>query len=144
VIAGGGVGVRRVVGDDLLVGPACSESFRMGPASIAEAIWEVLVEWGVGTRWLSSRLACGDPWGRRVRVGGRFGLGVGVLVVERISPNFPVRLPVITTGSVTSSVFGLGAKVRWRWKDPAVSCADPGPEDEGVAAIEGDSWLDGD
>jgi hypothetical protein len=26
----------------------------------------------------------------------------------------------------------------------AVSSADPGPEDEGVAAIEGDSWFDED
>jgi hypothetical protein len=26
----------------------------------------------------------------------------------------------------------------------AVSGADPGPEDEGVAAVEGDSWLDED
>jgi hypothetical protein len=26
----------------------------------------------------------------------------------------------------------------------AVSCADPGFEDEGVAAVEGDSWLDED
>jgi hypothetical protein len=26
----------------------------------------------------------------------------------------------------------------------AVSCADPGPEDEVVTAVEGDSWLDED
>jgi hypothetical protein len=26
----------------------------------------------------------------------------------------------------------------------AVSCADPGPEDESVATVEGDSWLDKD
>jgi hypothetical protein len=26
----------------------------------------------------------------------------------------------------------------------AISCVDPGPEDEGVAAVEGDSWLDED
>jgi hypothetical protein len=63
VVAGGGVGVRRVVGDDLLARPACSERFRMGPASIAEAVWEVLVERGVCTRWLSSRLACDGLWG---------------------------------------------------------------------------------
>jgi hypothetical protein len=61
VVAGGGVGVRRVVRDDLLAGPACSESFRMGPASIAEAIWKVLMEWDVNTRWLGSQLACDDP-----------------------------------------------------------------------------------
>jgi hypothetical protein len=92
----------------------------MGPASIAEAIWEVLVGWGVGTRWLSSRLACDDPWGRRVRVGGGSGLEVGMLVVERnFAENFPARLPVITSGSVTSPIFGLGVMVRRRWKDPA-------------------------
>jgi hypothetical protein len=34
--------------------------------------------------------------------------------------------------------------VRRRWKDPAVSSADPGAEDKGVAAVEGDSWLDED
>jgi hypothetical protein len=28
---------------------------------------------------------------------------------------------VITSGSVTSPVLGLGAMVRWRWKDPAPS-----------------------
>jgi hypothetical protein len=49
VIAGGGVGVRKVVGDDLLASPTCSESLRMGPASIAEAIWEVLMERDVST-----------------------------------------------------------------------------------------------
>jgi hypothetical protein len=26
----------------------------MGPASVAEAIWEVLVEWGINTQWLST------------------------------------------------------------------------------------------
>jgi hypothetical protein len=26
----------------------------------------------------------------------------------------------------------------------AISCADPGPEDEGVVTVEGDSWLDED
>jgi hypothetical protein len=59
-------GVRSVVGDYLLAGPACSESLRMGHASIAEAVWEVLMEWDVSTGWLSSRLACNGPWGRRV------------------------------------------------------------------------------
>jgi hypothetical protein len=66
VVAGARVGVRGVVGDDLLAGPARDESFRVSPASIAETKREVLVEWGINTRWLSSRLACGDPRGRRV------------------------------------------------------------------------------
>jgi hypothetical protein len=30
----------------------------MGPTSVAEALWEVLMEWDVSTRWLRSRLAC--------------------------------------------------------------------------------------
>jgi hypothetical protein len=35
--------------------------------------------------------------------------------------------------------------VRRRWKDlGAVSSANLGPEDKGVAAVEGDSWLDED
>jgi hypothetical protein len=32
--------------------------------------------------------------------------------------------------------------VRRRWKDPAPSAADPSAENEGVAVVEGDSWLD--
>jgi hypothetical protein len=83
VVARGGVGVRSVVGDDLFASPVCSESFRMGPASIAEAIWKVLMEWDVSTQWLGSRLACNDPRGRRVQVGDGSGLEAGVLIVER-------------------------------------------------------------
>jgi hypothetical protein len=49
VVAGSGVGVRGVVGDDLLAGPARSESLRVGIASVAEAVWEVLMEWEVRT-----------------------------------------------------------------------------------------------
>jgi hypothetical protein len=93
----------------------------MGPASIAEAKWEVFVEWVINTRWLSSRLACGDPWGRRVRVGGGSELEVIVLIVERNFVEFSDEIAVITSGSVTSLVFGLGAMVRRRWKDPAPS-----------------------
>jgi hypothetical protein len=55
----------------------------VGPASIAEAIWEVLVEWDSLKRWLKSRLACNDPGGRQVRVGGGSILKVDVFVVER-------------------------------------------------------------
>jgi hypothetical protein len=49
VVAGDGVGVRSVVRDDLLASLACIESLHMGLADVAEAVWEVLVEWGVGT-----------------------------------------------------------------------------------------------
>jgi hypothetical protein len=41
------------------------------------------MEWGVRTRWLSSRLAYDSPRGRRVRVGSGSELEVGLLVVER-------------------------------------------------------------
>jgi hypothetical protein len=61
VVAGDGVGVRIVVGGDLLPSPACGMGLRMGLASDAEAVWEVLMEWGVRTRWLNSRLACDGP-----------------------------------------------------------------------------------
>jgi hypothetical protein len=54
----------------------------MDLASDAEAVWEVLVEWGVSTRWLNSRLACDGPRGRRVQVGVGSQLKVGVLVVK--------------------------------------------------------------
>jgi hypothetical protein len=55
----------------------------MGPAGVAEAIWEVFVQWGCLTRWLRSRLASNEQGRRRVRVGGGSKLDVGVLVVER-------------------------------------------------------------
>jgi hypothetical protein len=55
----------------------------VGLAGVVEAVWEVLMEWGVRTRWLSSRLAYDGPRGCRVRVGGESKLEVGVLVVER-------------------------------------------------------------
>jgi hypothetical protein len=62
VIAGDRFGVRVVLGGDLLPSPACGKSLRVGLASDAEAVWEVLMEWGVRTRWLDSRLACDGPW----------------------------------------------------------------------------------
>jgi hypothetical protein len=55
----------------------------MGLAGVAEAVWEVLMEWGVRTRWLDRRLACDGPRRHRVRVGVGSKLKVGVLVVER-------------------------------------------------------------
>jgi hypothetical protein len=145
VVARGRVGVRGVVRDDLLASSAYSESLRKGSASIAEAIWEVLVERDISTRWLSSRLACNGPWGRRRRVGYGSGLEVGVLVVERNFAEF--------FGEVARDHFGKrhgpslwvgcpGEAALERASD--VSCADPGPEDEGDTAVESDSWLDED
>jgi hypothetical protein len=71
VVAGDGVVVQVVLGDDLLPGSARRESLRVGLASDVEVVWEVLMEWGVRTRWLDSRLACDGPWGGRVRGGVR-------------------------------------------------------------------------
>jgi hypothetical protein len=61
VVAGDGVGVRVVLGDDLFPSLTFGESLRVGLASDAEAVWEVLMEWEVRTRWLNSRLACDGP-----------------------------------------------------------------------------------
>jgi hypothetical protein len=44
VVAGDGVGVRGLLGYDLLADPTCSESLRVGPADVAGAVWEVLIE----------------------------------------------------------------------------------------------------
>jgi hypothetical protein len=43
VVAGDGVGVQVVLGDDLFPGPARRKSLRVGPAGVAEAVWEVLM-----------------------------------------------------------------------------------------------------
>jgi hypothetical protein len=103
------------------------------------------MEWEVRTRWLSSRLACDGPWGRRVRVGGGSKLEVGVLVVKRNFAEF--------SGEFARDHFRKRYKPRARVgshgeaaleRSGTVSSACPGPEDEGVAAVESDSWLDGD
>jgi hypothetical protein len=103
------------------------------------------MEWDVSTRWLSSWLACDGPWGRRVRVGGGSGLEVGVLVVERNFAEFSGEVARDYLGkchepSPRVGCHGEAASER----SSAVSGADPGPEHEGVVAVEGDGWLDGD
>jgi hypothetical protein len=92
VVAGDGIGVRVVLGDDLFPGPARRKSLCVGPAGVAEGIQEVLMEWGLRTRWLDSRLACDGPRRRRVRVGGGSKLEVGVLVVERNFAEFSGKI----------------------------------------------------
>jgi hypothetical protein len=117
----------------------------MGPASIAEAKWEVLVEWGINTQWLSSRLACGDPWGRRVRVGGGSGLEVGVSVVERNFTKFSSEIARDHLRKCHKPGLRVGCQGEAALEGPsAVSYANPEPEDEGVVVVEGDSWLDED
>jgi hypothetical protein len=61
---------------------------------------------------------------------------------SEISPNLPASSPVTTSGSVTKPVFGLGGMVRRRWKDPTIGSANPSAENEGVAAVEDDGWLE--
>jgi hypothetical protein len=68
-----------------------------------------------------------------------------VLVVERNFTEF--------SGEIARDYFGkrheASLRVGWHGEaalegSGAVSSADLGAEDEGVAAVEGDSWLDGD
>jgi hypothetical protein len=117
----------------------------MGLASIAEVIWEVLVEWGVHTRWLDSRLACDGPRRCRVRVGVGSKLKVGVLVVER---NFAEL-----SGEIARDYFGNRHEPSCRVGSHgevalegsgAVSSAHPRPEDEGITVVESGDWLDED
>jgi hypothetical protein len=57
---------------------------------------------------------------------------------SEISLNFPASSPVTALARVGSH--GEAALER----SSAVSSAHPGPEDEGVAAVESDDWLDED
>jgi hypothetical protein len=60
-------------------------------------------------------------------------------------PNFSTSGPVTTSGSVMSLITRFEVYGEVALEGPsAVSGADPGAEDEGVAAIEGDGWLDDD
>jgi hypothetical protein len=62
---------------------------------------------------------------------------------SEISPNLPASSPVTTSGSVTRPVSRVGRHGEAALERPsAVSSADPGAEDEGVAAVEDDGWLD--
>jgi hypothetical protein len=116
----------------------------MGLASVAEVVWEVLVEWEVRTRWLGSRLACNGPRGRRVRVGGGSKLEVGVLVVERNFAEFSGEFARDYLGKHHEPSARVGSHGEAALEGSgAVSSAHLGPEDEGVAAVESDGWLDG-
>jgi hypothetical protein len=117
----------------------------VSPASVAKTKWKVLVEWGVDTRWLSSRLACSDPRGRRVRVGGGSRLEVGVLVVERDFTEFSGEVARDHLGKCHEPGPRVGCHGEMALEGSgAVSSANPGPEDEGAPVVEGDSWLDED
>jgi hypothetical protein len=117
----------------------------MGLASVAEAVWEVLKEWEVYTRWLSSRLACDGPRGRRVRVGCGSQLEVSELVVERDFAEFSGEFACDYFGKRHEPSARVGSHGEAALEGSgAVSSAHPGPEDEGVAAVESDGWLDGD
>jgi hypothetical protein len=94
-------------------------------------------------RWLSSRLTYDSPRGRQARAGGGSKLEVGVLVEKR---NFAEL-----AGEFARDYFGKRHEASLRVgrhgepaleRSSAVSSADPGAEDEGVAAVEGDGWLD--
>jgi hypothetical protein len=94
-------------------------------------------------QWLSSRLAYGSPRGHRVQVGSGSELEVGVLVEKR---NFAA-----IAGEFARDYFGKRHEAGLRvgrhgeavLEGPSdVSSADPGTEDQGVTAVEGDGRLD--
>jgi hypothetical protein len=127
-----------------LPGRRAVRAFCVGPASVTKAVWEVLMEWEVRTRWLNSRLACDGPRGRRVRVGGRSEVEVSVLVVERnfVESSSEVARDHFRKRHEPSARVGIHGEAALE-RSGAISSANPGPEDEGVAAVESDGWLDG-
>jgi hypothetical protein len=117
----------------------------MGLASVAEAVWEVLVEWGVRTQWLDSWLACDGPRGRRVRVGVGSKLKVGVLVVERNFAKFSGEFDRDYFGKRHEPSARVGSHGEAALQGSGVvSGAHPRPKDEGIAAVESGDWLDED
>jgi hypothetical protein len=93
----------------------------MGLASDAEAVWEVLMEWGVRTRWLNSRFSCDGSRRHRIRVGVGSKLKVGVLVVKRNFTEFSGEFARDYFGKRHEPSTRVGSQVRRRWKDPAPS-----------------------
>jgi hypothetical protein len=68
-----------------------------------------------------------------------------VLVVEQNFAEFSSEIARDHLGKCHEPGLRVGCHGEVALKGPgAVSCANPGPEDEGVAVIEGDSWLDED
>jgi hypothetical protein len=61
-------------------------------------------------------------------------------LLSEISPNFSTSVPATTSGSVTSPVSGFLVLER----PSAVSDANPGAKNEGVATVESGGWLDND
>jgi hypothetical protein len=115
----------------------------VGLASAAEAVWEVLMEWGVLTRWLDSQLACDGPRGRQVRVGVGSKLEVGVLFVERNFAKFSGEFARDYFGKRHEPCARVGSHSEAALEGSgAVSSAHLRPEDEGVATVESDGWLD--
>jgi hypothetical protein len=101
---------------------------------------KVLVERDISTRWLSSQLACDGPRGRRVWVGGRSELEVGVLVVERNFAEFFGEVARNHLGKCHVPGLRVGCHDEVALEGAsAVGCTDPGPENEDVVAVEGDS-----
>jgi hypothetical protein len=83
--------------------------------------------------------------GTRVRVGGGSGLEVSVLVVERNFAEFSGEVARYHFGKRHEPSARVGSHGEAALERPsAVSGAEPGPKDEGVTAVEGDSLLDED
>jgi hypothetical protein len=83
--------------------------------------------------------------GRRVRVGVGSKLEIGVLIEQRNFAEFPDKFACDRFGKHHESRARVGSHGEAALeRSSAVSGAQPGPEDEGFAAVESDDWLDGD
>jgi hypothetical protein len=81
----------------------------------------------------------------QTRVGGGSRLEVGVLIVERNFAEFSGEIARDHLRKCHEPGLQVGCHGEAALEGPsAISCADPGPEDKGVATVEGDSWLDED
>jgi hypothetical protein len=88
---------------------------------------------------MRSRLAYDSPWRRRVRVGGGSKLKVGVLVKKRNFAEFAGEFARDYFGKCHEASLRVGRHGEAALEGSGtVSGADPGPEDEGVTAVEGD------
>jgi hypothetical protein len=94
-------------------------------------------------RWLSSQLACDSPRGRRFQVGSGSKLEVGVKVKKRNFAELAGEFARDNFGERHKAGLWVGRHGEAALEGSrAVSSADPSAENEGVAAVEGDGWLD--
>jgi hypothetical protein len=112
VVVRDGVGVRVVLGGDLFPILACGESLHVGLASDQRPYGKC--------SWSGESAHDGSIAGSHATAHGDVEFESdpnsksACWLQSEISPNFPARSPVTTSGSVTRPVFGLGGMVRRR------------------------------